>query len=128
MNRKSITLCLSALALLLCASVFAAGPAPTPGLSSSISVGINGCIASGTGDFICQASAFGGSGSFNYWWQHSGNGQLYQTNSPSVSVTGCTSGSFTLTVQVRDRSTGNIAKSRPLTVTCGGGGGIGFGR
>ncbi|MEM8996770.1 MAG: hypothetical protein AAGF23_18440 [Acidobacteriota bacterium] len=124
MTRRSITLCLSALAVLLCASVFAAGPSPTPGLSSSLSVGINGCIASGSGDFICQASAFGGSGAYNYWWQLSGNGQLYQTNSPSVSVTGCTSGSFTLTVQIRDRSTGQLAGSSPHTVTCGGG--IGF--
>lgn len=132
MTRKSMTLCASVLALLLCASAFAIGPAidNTNMPSPSLSVGINGCVSSGTGTFLCQATAFGGSGSYNYWWTHSGSGQLYQTNSPTVTITGCVNGSFTLRVQVLDRVTGQIARSSFYSCGCDTdifGGGEGFG-
>lgn len=132
MIRKSIILCVSLLALLLCAGAFAGGTASeaSSNMNGSLNVHISGCIASFSGNFLCRATANGGSGSYNYWWQHTGNGQMYQTNSRDVTISGCTSGSFTLRVSVRDRVSGKVVLSPPHTVSCGdgGGGGIGFGR
>ena len=120
MTKKSITLSVASLALLLCASVFAVGPAAenTGDPLQPLSVDVTGCIASGTGDFICKATP-DNTTLYNYSWQHRGSGQLYQTNSPVVTVTNCVGGSFTLKVQIRDRNTGQIAQSAPHLVTCG---------
>lgn len=101
-----------------------AGPG---GGSSHVSIGINGCFAGpGLDYFQCYATASGGSGEYNYWWMFSGNGQLYQTNSPSATVSQC-SGPGTLTVQVLDRVTREISRSAPHRIVCGGcGPGPGF--
>lgn len=129
MTQKFMALCASLLALLLCAGVFAGGPTPEPTENQfqALSVSISGCETSGTGEFNCLASAFGGSGSYNYWWMHSGTGQLYQTNSPIANITGCIGGSFTLTVQILDRATGQTARSSAYWCSCGEGEGEGEG-
>ena len=100
MTRKSMTLCVSLLALLLCASAFAGGAASetSSNMNGPLSVSITGCIASISGNFLCRATASGGSESYNYAWNHVGSGQMYQTNSEDVRISGCFSGSFTLTI------------------------------
>ena len=66
MFQKSVTLCVSLFALLLCASAFAGVP-PTKTLPQApvLSFDISGCEGSGTSDFACSALASGGSGSYN---------------------------------------------------------------
>lgn len=120
MTKKSMALCASLLALLLCASVFAVGPAAesTTDPLQALSVGISGCESSGMGEFNCLATVFGGSGSYNYWWIHSGNGQLYQTNSAIANITECVGGGFTLRVQVMDRVTRQKAISSAFWCAC----------
>lgn len=81
-------------------------------------VSVAGCLSSGTGDFLCQATVGSGSGSYNYWWTYEGPGQLFQTNSPNVSITGCQGGEGSLTVQVLDRDTGDTCRSRPYRLVC----------
>ncbi len=119
-TQKTMFLCASLLALLLCASAFAVGS--TPEVSNTPipgpSVHIAGCESSGTGEFNCLASVLGGSGSYNYWWQHTGTGQLYQTNSSIANITGCVGGGFTLTVQIMDRVTRLKARSQVYQCSC----------
>ena len=83
---------------------------------SSLSVGM-GCLRYGPGNYECQAWASGGSGSYNYWWMYTGDGQLYQTNSAIATVTGC-AGTGTLTVQVLDRTTGETSQSAAFQLFC----------
>ena len=112
--------------LVLCvpAGVFAGSPSDDARNTSQTemfgpSVSVSGCITSGTGNAQCQASAFGGSGQYNYWWTWDGPGNLYQTNSANVDINGCLDGEGDLRVQVRDRVTGQLSQqSAPYTLTC----------
>ena len=119
MTKKSITLSVASLALLLCASVFAIGPAAenTADPLQPLSVDVTGCIASGTGDFICKATP-DNTTLYNYSWQHRGSGQLYQTNSAIANITECVGGGFTLRVQVMDRVTRQKAISSAFWCAC----------
>lgn len=83
-----------------------------------MSASVSGCASSGTGTFECAASVFGGTGSYNYWWTYSGPGHLYQTNSAIVTITDCLDGEGSLSVQVRDVETDQIARSDPFKIFC----------
>ena len=123
MSKKSMFLCASVFALLIGVSAFAGAFSPesssNSGLPSALSVYIPGCESSGTGDFYCYATVSGGSGSYNYWWMHTGSGQPYQDNTASASVTECVNGRFTFTVQVVDRVTNQVARSNTMSCACG---------
>lgn len=97
-------------------TVLAAASTPQ---SAGCSVSVSGCFSSGS-ELLCFATASGGSGSYNYWWLYSGPGELYQTNSSSVTIGDCSAGTGTLSVSVRDRNTGASCFSAPYRVTCGG--------
>lgn len=85
---------------------------------STLRVSITGCFSSGLGDYLCSATVTGGSGSYNYFWQYTGAGSLFQTNSPWVTITGCTFGTGTLQLSVRDRVTFATGTSSVYFLSC----------
>ncbi|MCH9651566.1 MAG: hypothetical protein K0U98_25290 [Deltaproteobacteria bacterium] len=125
MIQKSMILCASLLALLLCVSASASEPAPEATKTSALERGpfvhISGCLCHASGEVRCWASASGGTAPYNYLWMHSGSGNPYQNNTPTVTITGCFSGGFSLTAQVRD-SQGKIGTSAPEWHDCEDGG------